>query len=216
MGYLIYHPRRQRSVFGQLVVYHDGVDHNQDPYVWNDQFLHSFCHMTQMRPMIGNINLWVYGNKWPEFDHLYCDLVFTVAEKKYWQECNHIAESDPIVDSALSYRDHYGWVSQQHKFRRLRRRFTLKADPDLSFQPQEKNGNLIDIVSWLDEEGLDLVSLRKGLRAGIASKPMEVADAILQRLWSKLAEDCYSQIYGNQLKTLREDDKTWQKQVSKR
>lgn len=55
-GYLIYHPTRRSSTFGDITVYHDGTTGNQDPYVWNTKFLHTYCHMTQMTPNIGQIN----------------------------------------------------------------------------------------------------------------------------------------------------------------
>jgi hypothetical protein len=37
-GWLIYHPRRQRSDVGGLTVYHDPVGGNQDPHVWNSRY----------------------------------------------------------------------------------------------------------------------------------------------------------------------------------
>lgn len=110
-GYLIYHPRRQKSVFGSVLVYHDHIgNHNQDPYVWNTQFLHTYCHITQMSPIIGDINFWVSGDTFPDFSHLYCDLVFVVAKKQFWAQANDIARDDKIVDSEESYKDHYRWA----------------------------------------------------------------------------------------------------------
>src|SRR5690349_2512465 len=98
-GYLIYHPRRQRSTFGDVTVYHDGIGGNQDPYVWNRQFLHTYCHITQMSPAGGDINFWVSGDTFPDFTRLSCDLVFVVAQKLYWSYANTIEPADPLIDS---------------------------------------------------------------------------------------------------------------------
>ena len=103
-GYLIYHPKRQMYRFGTQVVYADRKTGNQDPYVWNDSFLHTFCHMTQMSPEIGYVNFWVSGDRWPDFTKLFCDLVFVVKEKLFWKQPNSIDPKDPIVDSEDSLR----------------------------------------------------------------------------------------------------------------
>jgi hypothetical protein len=170
-GYLVYHPRRQCTVFNRTRVYHDPRGGNQDPYVWNDRFLHTYCHMPQMKPEVGQTILWVSGNKWPEFDGLYCDLVFIIDQKDFWTERDHMYLTDSTVDSACAYEEHYRWA-HQHPYRR-RRRFTLKANP-LSFQPQDANGELLDIVPAFTESGLDLERLRRGLLAAVGSKPMRL------------------------------------------
>ena len=59
---LIYHPRRDHRRFGDTAVYFDSTTGNQDPYVWNDPFLHSYCHITQFHAEPGDINLWVSGD----------------------------------------------------------------------------------------------------------------------------------------------------------
>ena len=88
---LIYHPRRQRRTFDSATVYFDSTAGNQDPYVWNDAFLHSYCHITQFHAEVGDVNLWVSGDRFPEFSHLYCDLVFVVARKCLWEDANSCA-----------------------------------------------------------------------------------------------------------------------------
>ncbi len=98
-GYLIYHPSRAVAKFDAAVVYHDHIGGNQDPYVWNTQFLHTYCHITQMKPSEGDINFWVSGDSFPNFSHLYCDLVFVVAEKAYWKSANTIDRDNAIVDT---------------------------------------------------------------------------------------------------------------------
>src|SRR5207302_159349 len=107
----------------------------------------------------------------PHFTHLYCDLVFVVANKLYWPESNAISADDPLVDTPASYIDHYRWATIQHPLKR-RRRYTLKADPSRSFQPLDKTGGLIDIVPFLLAHGFSLETLQQGLRAGFTSRPL--------------------------------------------
>jgi hypothetical protein len=67
-----------------------------------------------------------------------------------------------------------------------RSRYTLKADPGQSFQPQAASGALIDIMPCLAEHHITLDSLRAGMRAGTGSQPMTipvpVGEAITQAL----------------------------------
>ena len=91
------------------VVYFDSIAGNQDPYVWNEAFLHSYCHITQFHAEAGDINLWVSGDRFPQFGRLYCDLVFVVASKCPWENANDLRRDDPIVDSDEAWADHYRW-----------------------------------------------------------------------------------------------------------
>lgn len=187
-GYLIYHPKRCVSNFGDIKVYHDPSSGNQDPYVWNTKFLHSYCHITQMSSELGHTNFWISGDTFPNFSHLYCDLVFVVEQKVFWSRPNVIDPNDPLVDSEEAYTDHYQWAFQ-HKFKR-RRRFTLKADQYKSFQPQDSGGGLIDIVPFLTSAGFTLNELRGSSRAGYNSQPVplgDVAGALYEWLSSKAA-----------------------------
>lgn len=102
-GYLIYHPSRAVAKFDTAVAYHDHTGGNQDPYIWNTQFLHTYCHITQMRSNVGDINFWVSGDSFPNFSHLYCDLVFVVAKRVYWESANTINRNDTIVDANEAY-----------------------------------------------------------------------------------------------------------------
>jgi hypothetical protein len=172
---LIYHPRRERRAFDSATVYFDGTAGNQDPYVWNDAFLHSYCHITQFHAEAEDINLWVSGDRFPQFSQLYCDLVFVVARKCAWDDANDLRRDDPLVDSEEAWADHYRWYPQHPLTRRSR--YTLKADPGCSFQSQTEDGNLIDIVPLLQEHGIGLPELWAGMHAGIGSQPMTIAIA---------------------------------------
>jgi hypothetical protein len=177
---LIYHPRRECRIFGSATVYFDSTAGNQDPYVWNDAFLHSYCHITQFHAEAGDINLWVCGDHFPQFSHLYCDLVFVVARKCPWDDANDLRRDDPLVDSGRAWADHYRWYAQHPLTRRSR--CTLKADPARSFQAQTADGNLIDIVPLLQEQGTGLPELRVGMHAGTGSQPMTIAIAAAEAI----------------------------------
>ncbi|MBE9115136.1 hypothetical protein IQ249_04410 [Lusitaniella coriacea LEGE 07157] len=203
-SYLIYHPSRAVSKFETTVVYHDHIGGNQDPYVYNAQFLHTYCHITQMKPNVGDINFWVSGDTFPNFSHLYCDLVFIVAEKVYWENVNTIDRSDEIVDTDEAYNDHYRWV-HQHYFRKRRRRYTLKADRKRSFQPQDSERKLIDIIPFLMEQGMTIDALRKGLRAGFNSKPLQL-ESSTSSLYNWLELSASVKLDGMQLQNLRKSN----------
>lgn len=203
-GYLIYHPKRIRSVFENLIVFHDKTTGNQDPYIWNNKFLHTYCHISQISPIIGDINFWISGDQFPNFNCLYCDLVFKVSEKLYWEDKNHIDKSDAIVDSQLAFQDHYRWAGTDHPYTR-RRRFTLKADPENSFQPQDRSGNLLDIVPMLDSIGISLLTLRSNLVASRGSKPMKLLLPDIDKLLQLLSDEAYRKIHGEDLMRIRKD-----------
>jgi hypothetical protein len=64
-------------------------------------------------------------------------------------------------------------MPKDHPYKK-RRRFTLKADPERSFQPQRQDGALINIIPHLTRMGLSLDELRVGLKAGYGSKPLRL------------------------------------------
>lgn len=203
-GYLIYHPKRVRSTFDDIVVYHDNNKGNQDPYVWNKPFLHTFCHITQMSPKKGYINFWVTADKWKDITHLHCDLVFYVKEMFKWNDTNKITPDNTIVDSEEAFTDHYQWA-WQHKFKK-RDRYTLKADPIDSFQPQNEEKNLIDLVPILTKHGFSKEKLSKDFQCGFGSKPILIDDKVTNDLYSTLKEASIK-LFGNQLAEIRKKNK---------
>ncbi|WDO12328.1 hypothetical protein MH928_13465 [Flavobacterium sp. WW92] len=197
--YIIYHPQGKIFKNKGMVIYHDAFgEKNEDPYLWNKQFLHSFCHITQMKSEIGNINFWVSGDTFPNFKHLYCDCVFVVESKVYWNQANNISQNDNVVDNLQTYNHHYKWGNFQHPFKR-RRRYTLKADEKKSFQPQTKDGFLIDIVPFLKDIGLDLVRLRSQMKAGYQAKPVNLEPTQAEKLYKYLVQKSDIKIYGYQI-----------------
>jgi len=95
-----------------------------------------------------------------------------VASKCRWKNANQLSPDDPLVDSCEAWADHYRWYPQHCLMRRSR--YSLKADPGQSFQPQAASGALIDIMPCLAEHGIRLDSLQAGMRAGTGSQPMTI------------------------------------------
>jgi hypothetical protein len=131
--------------------------------------------MTQLtNPQPEDINFWVADTTFRDFNHLFCDLVFVIAERKVWEDKHSIKRSDPIVDSDFAFRDHYRWVERQHRWPSTKRQqITLKADPMRSFQPQTESGSLIDVVPFFADHGCQEIACgpRLGSRVGSASSP---------------------------------------------
>ena len=179
-GRLLYHQDLEKTKVGNITAYSDDFDGNQDPYIWQEVFLHTYCHMGQMREHFnmprghteverGDINFWITSDVRGDYSNLYCDLVFVVADKVYWRTPNHIDRSEPPAksDSDAAFEEHYAWVGQHcfkpEKIAKGYRRFTLKADPLKSFQPQDAHGNLLDIRPLLEELNVNIVELEKAL-----------------------------------------------------
>ena len=204
-SHLIYHPQRRVSQFDNVYVHFDATGGNQDPYVWNPRFLHTFCHATELRrPVIDDIMFWVSSERFDGFEQLFCDLVFIVDEVCRWQTANSIDRGDAIVDSDEAYIDHYRWASWQHCFKTRRRR-TLKAHPTLSFQPQQADGRLIDIVPFLANHGVAIEALREGLKKGNRSKPMPIDTDVAEALLADIRSAASILLLGDQLATIRHE-----------
>lgn len=200
-GYLIYHPKRTVTHVGRIIVHHDKFGGNEDPYIWNKQFLHTYCHITQLKNEEGQTNFWISGDTWPNFNALYCDCVFVVQKKYYWDDANTMKRNNPLVENDQTYEHHYKWGDADHGHHRLtrRRRYTLKADPKLSFQPQDGKGNLIDVLPFFLQQGLTIGKLRRGLKATRGSKPFEIGGLLGDKLYNYLVRVAPVKLTGKQL-----------------
>ncbi len=201
-SHLIYHPKRCRDTFGTTVVYFDRPRGNQDPYVWNDPFLHTYCHITELTaPAPGDFQFWVSGDQFPDFTKLFCDLVFVVDKVYPWSNRDSISLSDPIVDSQNAFDDHYKWA-HQHKFKK-RNRFTLKACSSNSFQPQDSSGALIDILPFLGQQGFHSATVQTAMKKGFASKPMQLTPLVAAALHTFLSQNAAIRLTGSVLQAIR-------------
>ena len=128
--------------------------------------------------------------------------MFVIQEKVCWEKANFISESSEIIDSHEAYIDHYQWAGHEHYFQR-RRRYTLKADPKRSFQPQNSDGSLMDIVPFLATTNLSSDDLQRGLKANIGSKPMTLNEEIVSGLYRWLSCEASIKLIGTDLERIR-------------
>jgi hypothetical protein len=147
----------------------------------------------------GQVNFWVSGNTYPHFTHLFCDCVFVIDEKIYWHENNAIVINDPIVDNNQTFDHHYRWF-HQHPLKK-RRRYTLKADPDSSFQPQMNGGVLVDILPFLNNNGIATNFLIQNITSQKGSRPFKLIDNIGISLYQHLSNSPLK-IYGRNIQHL--------------
>lgn len=69
-----------------VVIAVDEPFHNQDPYVFNDNWVYAYCHINQLRIDIGNQSILIWG-AWKsakEQDKFLVDTVFIVDKKFAW------------------------------------------------------------------------------------------------------------------------------------
>jgi len=199
-NYIIPHPPRIRSEINDLVVYHDSFEGNQDPYLWNNKFLHSYCKITNMKNEEEQINFWVSADIHPNFNQLLCDCVFVVSEKHFWAERNNIERNDSIVDNDNAFDHHYNWA-HQHPFTR-RRRYTLKADSDRSFQPQTENRGLFDILPFLNANGIETNYLRQEMFPSWRSKYYKFDHELGERLYNHIFTESSIKLFGTDLEDI--------------
>ena len=198
-SWIIYHPKRHVTNFDDFRVYHDSFSRNQDPYLWSHRFLHTYCHITEMTNVQGQINFWVSGDAFPNFKQLLCDCVFVVDEKIFWNERNRIDRDNPIVENDQVFLHHYQWPERGEHIFKKRRRYTLKANSKSSFQPQSISHELIDIVPFLNQKGIDTLFLNQKMTKGRASKPMQLDSKIGKELFDQLNKQAEIKIYGSDL-----------------
>lgn len=124
--YIIFHPDKAREKAevqatalingveeknwnGQIWV--DGLEGNQDPYVFNSGWLYSYCHATQLRRKPGHAEGWVQSGSWLFFcsgdkadqGNLVVDTVFLVAESHPWVR----SKQPDLLNLPIKFQDHY-------------------------------------------------------------------------------------------------------------
>jgi hypothetical protein len=198
-GYLIYHPKRETTNLGDIKVFHDKFGGNEDPYIWNEKFLYTYCHITQLTNEIGQVNFWVSADKYREFNQLFCDCVFVIAEKHFWSEQNSIKPDDVIVDNIQTFEHHYKWAEKGHHRYKKRSRYTLKANPNLSFQPQDVNSCLIDIMPFLNQNAISKNELLKSMTSKKGSRPFKLPDDLTEELYRYIYSVAEIKIFGKDL-----------------
>lgn len=159
--YLIYHPEREKVVINGNIIYCDSFKGNQDPYIWNNEFLYSFCHITQLKDLYKDkdyIYFFVSSESYKkiyENKKLYLDTVFYINKKLTWNNKNHIYLKDKIIPSynrKKCFDNHFSWVNfdkwYQHKFNKRKYRYTLYWDEYKSFLITKSN-KMLNIFNYV-------------------------------------------------------------------
>lgn len=188
--WICWHPMREElevyddEIKEKRIVYCDKPSHNQDPYIWNDPFLHTYCHMNSMKSVSkGDTIIWVtsrqfqYENEsidtlkvmreqkgkrifYNATNSLLCDLVFVVAEIEFWENPNNAAyNSEKFVSKHTpeAINDHYKWAIIDHEWKKRKNgKKTLWADSENSFQITDSNNHMLDILDGIKECNLEL------------------------------------------------------------
>lgn len=112
-----------------------------------------------------------------------------------------------IVDNQQTFDHHYKWVNppfNQHLFKR-RRRYTLKADSEKSFQPQTRNKELIDLIPFFAKQGISTENLinsiakNKSGKKSMNSRPFKLTVEQSQKLYDYLTENSPIKIKGKDI-----------------
>jgi hypothetical protein len=176
-AYLLYHQAVHTSRLPcGIAVYHDHPRDNQDPYIWNKQFLHTYCHMKALRKetpefLEGDLRFWVSAGEGVArkgYAALLCDLVFVVKDQHSWSNLSDLkVKDDPRTDSpeeitTETYEDHYKPGASDHPLPEGEEYVTVKAHPYDSFQPLNEQQQRYDIFSFLKKK-VDTAALWKAI-----------------------------------------------------
>lgn len=88
-NYIMLHQNRIEVKIDDTIVYCDNFKGNQDPYVWSERFLNTFCKTTQIKASQlkkGDTLFWFTRQGTPSDDKWFVDLVFIVDEIIYWEK----------------------------------------------------------------------------------------------------------------------------------
>ncbi len=202
-----------------IIVYTDSPKNNQDPYIFNEQFLHTYCHMKAVSK--GGIHpddlyFWVNAGEGvirKNVKELLCDLVFVVKNQMPWPKPpQELAETDRYIDSPQAWQDHYRWASIDHPYKPEQvqtgiGRVTVKADPNRSFQPVDQDQQRIDVKPLLLSAGMDWETIKHAIVGNaFASFPLPLKPAVARSLYGVLSSQQYVQRTGKWLHHLRQEN----------
>ena len=210
--YIMLHQNRIKVEIGDTVVYCDSFEHNQDPYIWGEKFLNTYCKTSQIKVSQlkkGDKLFWFSrqgGDRW------FIDLVFIVEEIIYWEKSDKVGK---VVDypfehyndvklttikyDEFSYEDHYKWAKTDHPktSSRPKRRFTIVATKE-SYPAQTAHKELIEIQ---DKYILDM--FEHSPRGGSGFRCKEINDKEVKYIESYILENKKIELKGSDLFKLR-------------
>lgn len=125
-----------------------------------------------------------------------------MSEKHFWENSNSISDSDLIVDSPQAYTNHYNWANKGSHPLKRRKRYTLKGDSEKSFQPQSAINSLIDILPFLNKNGLEPEELINSITSKRGSRPFKLSSDLGNQLYDFLYSESGHRVKGSELKNL--------------
>ena len=221
-NYIMLHQNRIEVKIDDTIVYCDNFKGNQDPYVWSERFLNTFCKTTQIKASQlkkGDTLFWFSRQGNPSEDRWFVDLVFIVDEISYWEKSDKAGEAvdypfehyndvklSTIKYDDFSYEDHYQWAKNDHPktSSRPKRRFTIVASKE-SYQPQTEHKELIEIK---DKYILDM--FEQSPRGGSGFRCKEITDKQVEYIENFILANKKIELKGSDLFKLRRDSKKWE------
>ena len=221
-NYIMLHQNRIEVKIDDTSVYCDNFKGNQDPYVWSERFLNTFCKTTQIKASQlkkGDTLFWFSRQGNPSEDRWFVDLVFIVDEISYWEKSDKAGEAvdypfehyndvklSTIKYDEYSYKDHYEWAKSDHPktSSRPKRRFTIVASKE-SYQPQTEHKELIEIK---DKYILDM--FEQSPRGGSGFRCKEITDKQVEYIENFILANKKIELKGSDLFKLRRDSKKWE------
>ena len=95
-NYIMLHQNRIEVKIDDTSIYCDNFKGNQDPYVWSERFLNTFCKTNQIKASQlkkGDTLFWFTRQGSPSDDKWFVDLVFIVDEISYWEKSDKAEEA---------------------------------------------------------------------------------------------------------------------------
>ena len=220
-NYIMLHQNRIEVKIDDITVYCDNFKGNQDPYVWSERFLNTFCKTNQIKASQlkkGDTLFWFTRQGTPSDDKWFVDLVFIVDEISYWEKSDKAGEAvdypfehynnvklSTIKYDDFSYEDHYQWAGIDHpkKSSRPKRRFTIVASKE-SYQPQTEHKELIEIKDKF------ILMFEHSPRGGSGFRCKEINDKEVKYIESYILENKKIELKGSDLFKLRSNSKKWE------
>lgn len=147
--------RMSKEICNSRVYYENYHSNNVCPYIFEKQFLHTFCKRIAHKEW--DIHIWVTytkNSKWA-IESILCDLFFKIERIIYWSY-----DSPPSGFSKNARKFHFLRGRRQHK----RKTYHTAIATNDSYQPQDSNWNLIDLVPFFKKiDILDIDSVFKPL-----------------------------------------------------
>lgn len=215
LHYIIFHPdyaREQLKVQADAIIngekrtwkgtiWIDEQRGNEDPYIFNSNWLYSYCHATQIKRNSNGYDSYVMQNSYLFFcngdsvdkDYLQFDTVFNVAKVTKWlDDCKTVPSEFSIHNKnnkSELWRRHFRFPSlgiHKGKYTYLSKNWS-ELDDSYSFLPISKEGERV--IFSIKELPIELINKIKGKRFGKYPVPLtEEEKNIILELLNKYSE----------------------------